>query len=313
MKVVKVALEWFLNPDHLPLIVSEREGWWRAAGLALEMVEPSAHADAGAMLADGTVDVAITEPLHLLAERAAGRDVLGFARFLHTNGGVMYPTHAGIRRPKDLAGKRIQYPGAPGPGGLAIARTMIAADGGDAAAPLVPVNYGFRHTDALVEGAADAATLAFYNFEILEARHRGLEVDFFALKDWGVPDFCQLHLMTMRAAMAEQAPVLGALATIMRRAVDFIKQMPGRARAHYRAYVGAEAEGALADAIYEATVPCFTHDPDLTPGYFARLGRWMAATGQLAPSSVWNEASIWWDGTDEGAGVLAAPRGKVPA
>lgn len=32
---------------------------------------------------------------------------------------------------------------------------------------------------------ADVATLVFYSFVLVEARHRGHEADFFALKDWG--------------------------------------------------------------------------------------------------------------------------------
>ena len=40
------------------------------------------------------------------------------------------------------------------------------------------------------------ATLIFYNFEVIEARGLGLRPDFFSLKDWGVPDFCQLVLFS---------------------------------------------------------------------------------------------------------------------
>ncbi len=38
--------------------------------------------------------------------------------------------------------------------------------------------------------------LIFYNFEVIEARGLGLRPDFFSLKDWGVPDFCQLVLFS---------------------------------------------------------------------------------------------------------------------
>lgn len=48
---------------------------------------------------------------------------------------------------------------------------MIEADGvtykeGD----ITPVNNSFYHTDALLNDKADAATLIFENFEILEAK-----------------------------------------------------------------------------------------------------------------------------------------------
>ena len=110
----------------------------------------------------------------------------------------MFNKDKAITRPRDLIGKRLTYPGAPGSGGIAIVKTMIEADGatyqeGD----LIPVNNSFYHTDALEKDKADAATLIFENFEIIEAKLRGLNVDFFALKDYNVPDFCQLILITL--------------------------------------------------------------------------------------------------------------------
>ena len=67
---------------------------------------------------------------------------------------------------------------------------MIEADGaqyidGD----IKPVNNSFYHTDALLNDKADAATLIFENFEILEAKSKGLNVDYFALKDYNVLTF----------------------------------------------------------------------------------------------------------------------------
>lgn len=74
---------------------------------------------------------------------------------------------------------------------------MIEADGGPILGPdftFGRVNNGFLHTDALANDMADVATLVFANFELVEAKHRGMDVDFFALKDYGVPDFNQLVL-----------------------------------------------------------------------------------------------------------------------
>ena len=88
------------------------------------LVEPAAHLDPFQAIVEGELDLAITEPGHLVEDVAKGRDVIGFARMLHTNGGVMTLRASGIERPRDLAGKRVQYPGAPGPGGIAIVATI---------------------------------------------------------------------------------------------------------------------------------------------------------------------------------------------
>jgi len=292
MRTVRLGLEWFLNPDHTPLLIAKENGWFREAGIDLEVIEPEEHLDAVDAIEDGTMDLAITEPLHLVEDGATGHSVVGFARFLHTNGGVMYRTDGDIERPRDMAGARIQYPGAPGPGGPAIVGTMIEADGGtydeDA---FTPVNRGFYHTNALADGDADVATLAFYNFEVVEGRHRDLDVDFFALKDWGVPDFCQLILITTPENLATERELFDTFVQILRRGIDVIHEQPEEARRVFFKHTDTEPDDALTSAIFDATVACFTHDFSMTGRYYEQLEAWMIQRGLVdrpeAPVSYW--------------------------
>ena len=196
MDEITLGLEWFLNPDHVPFVVADERGYYEAEGLDVELWEPPEHHDTLEMLADGDLDYAITEPIHLVPERSAGVPVTGIARFLHTRGGIQYPADRGGESPADLeSGVRLNYPGAPGPGGRRMVAYMAREAGGDLTADEIePVDRGFYHTDALVEGDADVAFLAFYNFEIVESRHRGFDADLWELADYGVPDFNQLVL-----------------------------------------------------------------------------------------------------------------------
>ena len=283
MQRLRLCLEWFLNPDHVPFLVGQQRGWFRDAGIDLELVEPQAHVDAADALARGDIDVAITEPIHLVQDRAAGRAVVGFARFLHTNGGVMYLRGRGIERPRDMANARVQYPGAPGPGGPAIVATMVAADGGPFAPErLRPVNNGFFHTDALAEGKADVATLVFANFELVEAAHRGLDAAFFALKDWGVPDFCQLVLMTQPARLQRDRKLFEALVAVLRRGIDLLKRDPQEAAAIYAQRVPATAGDTLGPKLLAATLPCFTYDLTMASEAYERLADWLVQSRQVA-------------------------------
>ncbi len=295
MDTLRLGLEWFVNPDHVPLLLAQTHGWFADAGLEVEIVEPEAHLDAVDAIEDGALDLAITEPLHLVEDRAAGHAVVGFARFLHTNGGVMYLADSGIARPRDMAGARIQYPGAPGPGGPAIVGTMIEADGGrydpDA---FTPVNRSFYHTDALAEGEADVATLAFYNFELVEARERGLAAGFFALKDWGVPDFCQLILVTTEPLLEAKRDAFARFVGVLRRGIDALHQRPGEARTTYMQATETAADDAATGAIFDATLPCFTYDFSMTARYYERLAAWMHRRHLIdappAPAACWTNA-----------------------
>ena len=289
MTRLRLGLEWFLNPDHVPFLVARERGWFADAGLDVELIEPEAHLDAVAAIEAGEMDAAITEPLHLVEDRAKGEACVGFARFLHTNGGVM--ARAGIERPRDMAGCRIQYPGAPGPGGPAIVATMVEADGGPAGTEgdYGRVNHSFYHTDAIDQGLADVATLVFHNFEIVEARHRGLDVRLFALKDWGVPDLCQLILITHPDKLAAERDTFARLVRVLRRGVDAVKQEPDAARELYLRVTGANDD--LTRAIYDATVPCFTHDFSMSTSYYARLEAWMKQRGLIDATP---GADVYW-------------------
>ena len=82
------------------------------------------------------------------------------------------------------------------------------------------------HVKALQDKAADVATLIFYNFEVIEAQQMGLKPGFFSLKEWGVPDFCQLVLFTTPQRMQALRPQLRKLVLAMRRATGLIKREP---------------------------------------------------------------------------------------
>merc|ERR1712232_350080 len=157
---------------------------------------------------------------------------------------------SGIKRPRDMCqlrddGRktRVQYPGAPGLGGLAIVKTMAEADGGvcDIEKFLEPVNEGFFHTNALREGKADVATLIFYNFEMVEAAQLGLNASYFSLKHWGVPDFCQLIFFTTTDHFERLKPAMRSLNLAVRRAVDWIKINPREAKAIYNEWTKSNA------------------------------------------------------------------------
>jgi len=292
MEKLRLGLEWFLNPDHLPFLVAREKGFLEDEGLEIDLVEPKEHLDATDAIQRGELDVAITEPLHLVEDRANGRPVVGFARFLHTNGGVMALGSSGIERPRDMAGKRIQYPGSPGPGGPAIVGTMVEKDGGKADPEAFGrVNEGFAHTKALTEGKADVATLVFYNFEVVEAMHSGHDPVFFALKDWGVPDFCQLVLFTSPAVFEERREAMEKLVRVLRRGVDFVHRHPEESRIIYCDATGTDLGDELTQAIFDATARCLVFDFSMSDAYYARLAGWMKEQGLVAEAPSFDQ--LW--------------------
>jgi putative hydroxymethylpyrimidine transport system substrate-binding protein len=74
---IRLGLEWFTNPDHLPLIVAQKHGIFKTFGLDVELVEPVDHWEAEEEILAGRLDVAVTEPLHLAQDAAKGKPVIG--------------------------------------------------------------------------------------------------------------------------------------------------------------------------------------------------------------------------------------------
>ena len=356
VETIRLGLEWFTNPDHLPLIVAQKHGIFASFGLDVQLIEPSDHWEAEEEILAGRLDVAVTEPLHLAQDAAKGKPVLGFSRFLHTDGGVLYDAGRGdIKRPADMCGKTISYPGrwvndelythddicssraqcfwflcmqydvlinhlwtkhenkqhnnfSPGPGGPAIVNTMVKADGNlDCDISSYKKHNGsFFHTDALQSNAADVATLIFWNFEIPEAKAKGMkDAAFFSLKEWGVPDFCQLVLMTTPSHFDKRKDVLRKLVLAMRRATGIVHQQPDLAREYYYQHVSkedaSETQQAVIDATFTATLPAFPNDNMMSKEYYEHLMGWLVETDQVdskageevSVSSYWTNEISW--------------------
>ena len=62
-----LMLDWFVNPDHGPIIIAEEKGYFEDAGLAVEIIAPANPSDPPKMVAAGQADLAISyQPqLHL--------------------------------------------------------------------------------------------------------------------------------------------------------------------------------------------------------------------------------------------------------
>jgi putative hydroxymethylpyrimidine transport system substrate-binding protein len=180
-----------------------------------------------------------------------------------------------------------------GPGGPAIVSSMIEFDEGQCdITTFERVNNGFMHTDAIVNDIADVATLAFSNFELIEAKHRGLDVDFFALKDYGIPDFNQLILMTSEECFEQKKEDIKLLVKILHRAVLYIKTNPIEAKQIYFKYSDTISDD-FTNECYDTTAKCFTSDFSMELSYYESLNQWMYSKKITGKSVDVNNENLW--------------------
>ena len=65
---VTVLLDWFINPDHAPLIVAEQEGLFEKAGLKVTLVEPADPSLPPKLAAAKKADLAISYQPSLMVD-----------------------------------------------------------------------------------------------------------------------------------------------------------------------------------------------------------------------------------------------------
>ena len=87
---IKLALEWFINPDHLPFIVGLDKKLYKKNNIELEIIEPEGHYDGFKELAANNIQFATNEPLHLVEKYQ--ENICSFGNFFETNGGIIFTT-----------------------------------------------------------------------------------------------------------------------------------------------------------------------------------------------------------------------------
>jgi len=224
---VRIALEWYLNPDHLPLIYAQEQA--RAeGGLSIELVVPDDHYDGFEALAREEVQVVVNEPLHLLEKHAGSVALQALGTFFHTDGGVLI-THDAQATLKSGGSIRVASP-VSNPVTDGLCRDILVGwykkQGVNVAPEQISVyEAGFDHVANLSNGA-DAAWLAFANIEGVHAQHLGLPVVMCSTSDGGVPGFSALELIADRNAKPAVKNALEKLVGYVNQAVPALLADP---------------------------------------------------------------------------------------
>lgn len=251
---LQLSLEWFLNPDHLPLIAGIELGWYREAGLELELLVPDDHYDGLAETVAGKVAFACNEPLHMIDEHRPGLRALGC--FFETDGGILLQRAAGERL---LQGQAVRL-ASPVAGGVTdaiaveiLARWCAARDAAFDPAQVRIEEAGFEHLANLRAGF-DGAWLCFANFEGVEAKLAGMDTHFITSGEVGLHNFSALELFTSADFLARHGDVVETVVTLVGRGASLCRDNPAQAAELWYRYSRTQPT-ALMDAILADTCP----------------------------------------------------------
>ena len=195
---VKLALEWFLNPDHLPFLVAKDKKIFKGLNIDLEIIEPDDHYDGFNELSEGNIELATNEPLHLIEKYHP--NIISLGNFFETNGGIIF-SEAGYKKLTNDHEIKISSPVSNN------VTDTIALDIIDKHLSSLSLKKNhkieilvkdFYHIKNLKDGM-DGAWLCFENFEGVESRLEGLKIKKVYLEHVNIPNFCALDLFTSRS------------------------------------------------------------------------------------------------------------------
>ena len=107
---LEIMLDWFLNPDHGPLVVAERKGYFAEAGLDVALVEPANPNDPPKLLAAGRTDVAISYQPQLHLQVAQGLPLVRIGTLVATPlNSLVVLADGPITTVADLKGRKVGF------------------------------------------------------------------------------------------------------------------------------------------------------------------------------------------------------------
>jgi putative hydroxymethylpyrimidine transport system substrate-binding protein len=251
---VQVMLDFFPNPNHVPLIVALELGYFAHEGLEVEIIVPQNPSDPVKLVAAGAVDIGLTPQINLLIACDAGLPVMAVGSLINSPlGGLLALKETGIEELSDLLGGQVGYSLAPLEPTLW--KTMLASEGLEAG-DYELVNVGFNTVLALLSGQVDAIG-AFRNFEVLQVAIAGKSPSFFPQEEYGVPYTEEILMVANSHLTIDDSTRIRSFLAALTKAIAFTKQYPEEA---FLSFVEAypDLEDSLNQLAYEKTVALFS-------------------------------------------------------
>jgi len=198
---LSVMLDWFVNPDHAPLIIARERGYFAEAGLDVELTAPADPNDPPKLVAAGRADIAVSYQPQLHLQVHEGLPLVRIGTLVATPLNALVVLDDGpIADLADLEGRRVGY----SVGGFedALLGAMLA-DVGLSRDDVELVNVNFSLSPALIAGRVDAVIGAFRNFELNQMALAGSPGRAFYPEESGVPPYDELVYVAHRDRLAD--------------------------------------------------------------------------------------------------------------
>ncbi|MDO9638397.1 MAG: ABC transporter substrate-binding protein [Pseudotabrizicola sp.] len=272
---ISLMLDWFVNPDHGPIILAQELGYFAEAGLEVEIVTPSDPNDPPRMAAAGRVDLAVTYQPQLHLSRHNDLPLRRVGTLIATPLTCLVVLADGpVQAITDLRGGKVGFAVAGVQEGILNA---MLAHHGMVPADVEQINIGFSISPALMSGQVDAVIGAYRNFELHQLQIEGMEGRCFYPEQEGVPAYDELIYVANPDTM--DSAVVARFLEATERATGFILNQPERAWELFAA-TAPELQTELNRRAWADTWPRFASRPAaMDAGRYRRFEAFLAAQG----------------------------------
>ncbi|MEC3862968.1 ABC transporter substrate-binding protein [Mesobacterium sp. TK19101] len=185
-----LLLDWFINPDHGPIIIAQEQGYFGDVGLEVEVIAPADPSDPPKLVAAGQADLAISYQPQLHLQIHEGLPLQRVGTLVATPLNCLLVLADGpIESPADLEGGRIGF----SVGGVeeAVLGHVLTTHGLELDdVELINVNWSM--SPSLMSGQVDAVIGAFRNFELNQMDIEGVPGRCFYVEEEGLPSYDEL-------------------------------------------------------------------------------------------------------------------------
>lgn len=271
-----VVLDWFVNPDHGPIILAQQKGFFADQGLEVEIVPPADPADPPKLAAAGKADLAVSYQPQLHLQVAEGMPLKRVGTLVATPLNCLLVRADGpVKTLADLRGRKVGFSIA-GVEEAMLAAMLRPAGLGLTDVELVNVNWSL--SPSLMSGQVDAVIGAFRNFELNQMAIEGHPGRCFYPEEEGVPPYDEL--IYVAGPQADRAKIARFLAAT-ERATDYIVNHPEESWQAFAA-TAPELNDDLNRRAWADTLPRFALSPaGLDAGRYARFERFLQQAGLI--------------------------------
>lgn len=272
-----VILDWFVNPDHGPIIIAQENGYFAEQNLEVEVIAPADPADPPKMAAAGRADLAISYQPQLHLQVAEGMPLVRVGTLVATPLNCLLVLEDGpVKTIADLKDHKIGFSVA---GVEEALLSSILSNNGVAMDEVELVNVNWSLSPALMSGQVDAVIGAFRNFELNQMDIEGVEGKCFYLEEEGLPAYDELIYVANPETLDADKTARFLAAT--EKATQYIINHPTESWEIFAA-TSEELQDELNKRAWVDTLPRFALRPAaLDAGRYARFETFLSGAGLI--------------------------------